>query len=116
MQRSSSRIHHCLCPRSPHRKRRPTKHSGQLLGYTHTLGTLTIAPVTVGQGLETPITVNISPAPSSALMVTIVSSDPSKMLLAGRVGDPGTPSIVAVIGPGITSIGGIYVQGLVSSG
>ena len=80
------------------------------------LGTLTIAPVSVGQGLEQQIFINLSTPQSTDVDVQILSSDPTKMLLAGRVGDPGSPSIMASIAAGTTSAGGIYVQGLVPSG
>ncbi len=80
------------------------------------LGTFTIAPVSVGQGLEQQITIKLSTPQSTDTMVTIYSSDPTKVLIAGRVADPGKPSITATIAAGLTSAGGIYVQGLATSG
>ena len=80
------------------------------------VGTITIAPVSVGQGLEAQITVTLSSPQMTDTNVPIYTSDPTKALIAGRVADPGTPSVIATVAAGTTSAGGIYVQGLVSSG
>jgi hypothetical protein len=80
------------------------------------VGTITIAPVSVGKGLEAQIAINLSAPQATDTNVTIYTSDPSKALIAGRVADPGASSVVATVAAGLTSAGGIYVQGLVSSG
>ena len=76
-----------------------------------------IAGATVGQGLQTAVTVTLpDPAPVGGTLVTITSGDPTRLLIAGRPGDAGTASITVRISEGLTTIGGIYVQALAGSG
>ena len=84
-------------------------------------GDITLTSASVGQNLEAPISLSLSQsAPIGnnppGLAVTLTSADPSKLLLAGRPGDAGTASLLIIVPENQTSIGGIYVQGLVSSG
>lgn len=78
---------------------------------------IAITPAVVGQNLQTAVSLSLpEPAPAGGLRVTVSSEDPQLLLVAGRPGDTGGPQITLVIGEGITTISGIYVQGLSSSG
>ncbi len=76
---------------------------------------LTLSGVTVGNGLETAIVINLSQAPASQLNITISSSNPGVAAIAEREADSGTGSLVLPVNPGTTSFA-VYVQGLASSG
>jgi len=80
------------------------------------LGAINVSNVSVGLGLENTLSITVTTAPSSDLQVTITSLNPSNALVAGRVGDPGVTSVVATLPAGLTTLGGIYVQGLQASG
>jgi hypothetical protein len=80
------------------------------------LGAINVSNVSVGQGLENTLNITVTTAPTSDLQVTITSQNPANALVAGRVGDPGVTSVVATLPAGLTTLGGIYVQGLQSSG
>ncbi|MBV9265639.1 MAG: hypothetical protein JO061_05670, partial [Acidobacteriaceae bacterium] len=80
-------------------------------------GTITVSNVTVGQNLETPITITFNPAPTTAIILNLASSDPTKALL-GSGGAQGTGSISPKspnIPAGTTSTT-IFVQALVGTG
>ena len=78
---------------------------------------ITVPGASVGQNLETSITISVSPvAPVGGLSLKVTSSDPSKLLVAGRQIDLGTQQTTFVIPGGESTISGIYLQGLVSSG
>ena len=89
-------------------------------------GAITLTGGNVGQNLEIQTTITLTlpagsgpacnPAPSPCLSVTLTSSDPSKILIAGRIGDPGAPSLVVPFDLGTTQLTGIYVQALAGSG
>ncbi|MDQ2949037.1 MAG: hypothetical protein M3Y27_24375, partial [Acidobacteriota bacterium] len=71
----------------------------------------------VGQNLQTSLTISISvAAPVGGLSVKVTSSDPSKLLVAGRQIDLGTQQTTFVIPGGESTISGIYLQGLVNTG
>ncbi len=72
--------------------------------------------LSVGQNLQTGATVTLSaPSNLSTLNVTISSSDPTKFLVSGRIGDPGVPSLTVPLASGAQTAG-IYIQGVASSG
>jgi hypothetical protein len=76
-----------------------------------------ITSATVGQNLQTAVVLTLpQPAPEGGMRVTIASGNPSSMLVAGRPGDAGSAQILVTVGEGIQTVGGIYVQGLASSG
>ncbi len=79
---------------------------------------ITVPSVSVGQNLETAIQVMISPpAPSGGLQLIISSSDTTKLRVTGRPTDTGgTSPIVIGVPQGLDTIGGVYLQGLASSG
>ncbi|MEP6714564.1 MAG: hypothetical protein ABJC09_03260, partial [Terriglobia bacterium] len=70
---------------------------------------------TVGNGLQFPITVTLSQASGSPVIVTVASSSPSLLTLAGRSTDVGTGSINVQVAPGATSFS-LFAQGLQNSG
>jgi hypothetical protein len=77
--------------------------------------TLSISGVTVGNGLEVPVVITFSPAPSSGVNVTISSSNPAAVAVAELAAGVGTGSIVLPVDAGTASFL-VYVQGLASSG
>ena len=80
-------------------------------------GGIVVTAASVGQNLETTINLTLpQPAPTGGVQVTVTTADPSKLVLSGRAGDPGTSSLALSVGEGLTTITGIFVQGLVSSG
>jgi hypothetical protein len=89
-------------------------------------GTITLTNGTVGQKLEISTTLTLSvpagsgpaclPQPQPCLSITLTSSDPSKLLIAGHATDAGAASLVVPVSQGTTQLTGIYVQALVSSG
>jgi hypothetical protein len=89
-------------------------------------GTITLTNGTIGQNLEITTTMTLSvpagsgpacqPQPQPCLSITLTSSDPSKLLIAGHATDAGAPSLVVPVSQGTTQLTGIYVQALVSSG
>lgn len=67
---------------------------------------------TVGSGLQTNASAYLgAPAPTGGVTVTLVSSNPSAILLAPTAGTPGTSSITVNVPQNQTSIG-YYVQGI----
>jgi hypothetical protein len=78
---------------------------------------VTISGATVGQNLQTAVTVSIpQAAPPGGLRVNVTSGNPTLVLLAGRPGDNGSAQVSLTIGEGLTTVGGIFVQGLSASG
>ena len=80
------------------------------------LGAINVSNISVGQGLENALTITLTTAPTADLIVTLTSSKPNNALVAGRVADPGATSATVTVPAGLTTVGGAYVQGLVSSG
>jgi uncharacterized protein YjdB len=82
---------------------------------------LTLTSGSVGQNLQTPLTLTVAPASPAALNVVITSSDPSKVLVSGFQSCPGGPNcesqqVTIPVPPGQTTVGGIFVHGLTNSG
>jgi len=78
---------------------------------------ITVSDVYVGQNLETTIGIVLpQPAPTGGVQVTLTTSDQSKVLLGGNASATGSALLTLTIGPGLSAVGGIYVQGLASSG
>ena len=72
--------------------------------------------VSVGQNLQLNAVVTLSqPAGPSGTSVTLISSDPTKLLVSGRSIDAGSASVTVPI-PSGASQSGIFVQSLVSTG
>jgi hypothetical protein len=71
--------------------------------------------VSVGQNLQTETSLLLSTPPPAQVLVTISTSDPTKVLLSGRAIDPGVASLVVPFVAG-TSVQNIYVHGVASSG
>lgn len=80
--------------------------------------TITVPNVSVGKDLQTSISISINmPAPAGGLNVSLTSSDANKVLIAGRQTDTGLQQLNGIVIPeGSTTVGGIYIQGLVDSG
>jgi hypothetical protein len=70
---------------------------------------------TVGFGLQQLLNVTVSPAPTAPLIVTIQSSNPGLVSVAGRATDTGTGLITFRVDPGTTTFS-VYAQGGASSG
>ncbi|MGP8243292.1 MAG: beta strand repeat-containing protein, partial [Bryobacteraceae bacterium] len=81
---------------------------------TGVLGTITVPSVGVGQDLEVPITVTLSPAPTSPVTVTLTSGDSSSVIF-GSLSQAVSGQIQASLVSGQTSFG-TYVQALAASG
>ncbi len=85
-------------------------------------GTITVGNATVGQNLETSITVTLNPpAPASGLYLSYSSSDPTKLLVGSSSTTAGTGSVVPSSSgnpniPAGTTTFSIEVQALASSG
>ncbi len=79
---------------------------------------MTIADETVGKDLRDQHTGTLPyPVPlGTTLPITIMSSDPEKVLLCKTAGGTGTDSIVVYAQPGSTAIPTFYIDGLESSG
>src|ERR1019366_5613151 len=75
---------------------------------------VTITGGTVGQNLEIPITITLSPG-STGNPVQILSSNPAVIKLAARAGDIGTGSLSIPTSAGQTAFS-VFAQGLASSG
>ena len=77
---------------------------------------ISLAPVTVGQNLQTLMTLTLpNVAPAGGQRVTIASSDPGSVLVAGRPTDAGSSQLTSNVGEG-SATASFYVQGLTSSG
>ena len=77
---------------------------------------LTMQPRSIGRNLQAPVSVNLpAAAPPGNLVVTITSSDPSKVLLSAS-GGAGSPSITVTVPAGQTSSPAFYVQALADTG
>ena len=82
-----------------------------------TTGTISMLPVSVGKNLQVVASVDLSPAaPTGGLTFNVTSLDPTKVLVAGHPTDAGSQQVTFKGAQGQTSITGIYLQGLVSSG
>ena len=89
---------------------------------------ISISGVSIGQGLQASITLSLlaidprtgmpvpSPAPAGGLRVNVTSLDPSKVLVAGRQSDAGSQQVTFGVPQGLSTVGGIYLQGLANSG
>jgi len=80
---------------------------------------ITVLPTnaTVGQNLETTARINLSGvAPPAGLTFTVVSSDPTKMLLSAAAGAAGSASINVQVQGGRSFSQTFYVQGRASTG
>ena len=77
---------------------------------------LSVSAATVGQNLQTLVTVTLpQTAPAGGQRITVVTGDPGMAIVAGRPTDPGAGQLIFNVGEGLTSAG-FYVQGLSSSG
>ena len=77
---------------------------------------LSVSAATVGQNLQTLVTVTLpQTAPTGGQRITVVTGDPAMAIVAGRPTDPGAGQLIFNVGEGLTSAG-FYVQGLSSSG
>lgn len=78
---------------------------------------ITITGAAVGQNLQTPVSVSIpNPAPVGGLGLIISVNNANLIRVAGRPGDPGTAQISVRILEGLTTVSGIFVRGLASTG
>ncbi len=75
---------------------------------------VTISGGTVGQNLEIPITITLTPASPGGL-VQILSNNPAAVLLATHAGDTGTGSLSVATSAGQTSFS-VFAQGVANSG
>jgi hypothetical protein len=78
--------------------------------------TLAISSVTVGNGLQAQITLTLSQPAPAPTTVNITSGNVSLVRVAGRPNDLGTAQVSIVVGTGLTTVTGIYIQGFASSG
>jgi hypothetical protein len=93
-----------------------TSASFSLTNYDASSGKITLSSPTVGQNLQTQITISVSPmAPAGGVLVTLTSSDSSKLLVSGRQFDAGTVSVKVAVPEGTSSISA-FVQGVAGSG
>jgi len=77
---------------------------------------ISLAPVTVGQNLQMVMTLTLpNIAPTGGQRVTISSSDPGMVMVAGRPTDAGSSQLTFNVGEGLATAG-FYVQGMASSG
>ena len=81
-------------------------------------GGLSISSATVGKNLETTVTITLAqPAGPSGVQVNVVSGDQSRLLVSGRLADPGTGFVPRAVGISAgSSTTTIFVQGLDSTG
>lgn len=77
---------------------------------------ITIPSVSVGNNLEASIEAKISQPAAGGVLLTLTSSDPSKLVITGRPNSAGMQRLNVGIPAGLNSVGGIYLQGLASSG
>ncbi|MDX2153758.1 MAG: PKD domain-containing protein [Bryobacteraceae bacterium] len=81
-----------------------------------TIGSLAVGNYGIGRNLQASVVVMASQAaPAGGLRITLASSDPSKLVLAGRPGDAGGGSLSVTIPEGLTSII-VFAQALAGSG
>jgi len=80
-----------------------------------TSGSITVSNASVGQNLETLVFVTLPPNTIAGTQLTVASSDPSKLVVAGNSSQTGTGSLVLAVQAGLTQFG-ILVQALASSG
>jgi hypothetical protein len=85
-----------------------------VVGSGGSLGTISVNSPTIGQNLETPITISFSPALPADTSVVVTSSDPSNVLI-GTSSSAGSGSVTATISAGTSSIF-TYAQALGASG
>src|ERR1017187_2457878 len=75
------------------------------------------ADATVGQNLETAVTVAVNgQAPGEEVTITLTSGDPGRLLLSTTPGSAGSASIVVPLKPGFRESRTFYLQGLGKSG
>ena len=89
--------------------------SGGSTGGTTTSGGIAISSASVGQNLQTLVSVTLPPTATSGLQLTVTSSDPTKLVVAGRLGDAGSGSLALSVPAGLIQFG-VFVQALASSG
>ncbi len=88
-----------------------------MLTATVTASGLTAGNTSVGNNLQTTTNILLNgAAPSSGLMVTVTSNDPSKLLLSKTSGDMGLGSIMLKVPAGQNHTQDFYVQGLAGGG
>jgi trimeric autotransporter adhesin len=79
--------------------------------------TIAISGASVGQNLQTSVILSVSPpAPSGGLNVKVTSQDATKLLVAGHPTDTGVQQVTFTVPQGLSTISGVYLQGLVSTG
>jgi hypothetical protein len=76
---------------------------------------VTISGGTVGQNLQIPITVTLTPGPSGGGTVQILSSNPTVIALAEHSGDIGSGSLSIVVSAGTTTFS-VFAQGVANAG
>ena len=80
-------------------------------------GALVVVDMVTHQPIISPV-----PAPTGGLLVSVTSSDPSKLLIAGAATCPGPPAVCGsqqvkfAIPQTLSTASGVYLQGLASSG
>jgi hypothetical protein len=78
---------------------------------------ITLTGGSVGQNLQTSVLLSVSPpAPSGGLNVKVTSQDATKLLVAGHPTDTGVQQVTFTVPQGQSTIGGVYLQGLVNTG
>jgi hypothetical protein len=78
-------------------------------------GTITVGNVSVGQNLETQVSINFPTPDQPGSVITISSSNPAVMLIVGQGGVP-TQTLTFTDTPGGQNSIGVFVQGVASSG
>jgi len=77
---------------------------------------ITVNAASLGKDLQQSVGFSLAaPAPAGNLVVTLTSSDPSKLLLATSASSAGTPSVTVTVAAG-QSIGNFFAQALDSTG
>lgn len=77
-------------------------------------GVITVSTPTIGKNLQTPITIQLSPAAPAGTTLTVTSSN-ANLALLGAAGNPGTVSVSAPLSEGATEVS-TYVKALAGSG
>jgi hypothetical protein len=90
--------------------------SGARLTATVRVPSISLNPVTVGFNQRTLGVGQLSQGPTSALNVTVTSSDPAKVLLTTDPAQIGASSVTLPVAAGATALPPFYIQALASSG
>ena len=73
--------------------------------------------LSVGKDLQTRLSVNLTdPSPSGGLPVTIVSGDPTRVLLSTTANTAGSAQVTITLSPNLTFNSDVYVQALAGTG